>query len=457
MIVHMERDSIAELNDADIKKLIDEQASADLKYDRLQEYYEGKHAILQTSKKDTTAPNNRLVHNVPKYITNSFVGCFVGKPVVYASQNDELMAWLQNIFDYNDEQAHNAELAKCCSIGGGCFEMLYLDEDAEIRFAKVPPYQGIMICATGEDVPLLFIRIIHSRDKNDNKIDRMEVWDAAVCRYYISKNGGNFHLYDEQPHYWQDVPFVYYGNNEEGVGDFEDVISLVDAYNLVQSNTANLFQYNDNAILKISRLGDVTSQNIRDMKELGAIILEDGGDIEWLIKELNDSALENYKNRLWRDMHIFGGVPDLSDENFGNNSSGVALAYKFSAMEQICAVKERKFKRSLQRRIELICNMLQVIRGAACDWREVDIKFRRNKPQNMLETAQIVQMLADILSKESRLQLLPNVDNPQDELERLQTEQAAEVSAFGGGESSGYNMLAEALAAAEATSEEDKL
>ena len=66
MIVHMERDSIAELNDADIKKLIDEQASADLKYDRLQEYYEGKHAILQTSKKDTTAPNNRLVHNVPK-------------------------------------------------------------------------------------------------------------------------------------------------------------------------------------------------------------------------------------------------------------------------------------------------------------------------------------------------------------------------------------------------------
>ncbi len=189
---------------------------------------------------------------------------------------------------------------------------------------------------------------------------------------------------------------------------------------------------------------------------MGAIILEDGGDIEWLIKELDDSALENYKNRLWRDMHIFGGVPDLSDENFGNNSSGVALAYKFSAMEQICAVKERKFKRGLQRRIELICNMLRIIKGAAWDWREVDIKFRRNKPQNMLETAQIVQMLADVLSKESRLQLLPNVDNPQDELERLQAEQEAEVSAFGSDTSAGYNMLANALAAAEPTSEEDK-
>ena len=81
MILHMERASIAELNDADIKKLIDKQAAADLKYDRLQEYYEGKHDILQTVKKDSTAPNNNLVHNIPKYITNSFVGCFMGKPV----------------------------------------------------------------------------------------------------------------------------------------------------------------------------------------------------------------------------------------------------------------------------------------------------------------------------------------------------------------------------------------
>ena len=100
--------------------------------------------------------------------------------------------------------------------------------------------------------------------------------------------------------------------------------------------------------------------------------------------------------------------------------------------------------------------MLRIVKGAAWDWREVDIKFRRNKPQNMLETAQIVQMLADVLSKESRLGLLPNVDNPQDELERLQAEQEAEVSAFGGDTSAGYNMLASALAAAEKETGEDK-
>lgn len=434
---------MAQLEEADIRELIDKQAAVDLKHDRLQGYYEGRHGILNLHKNDSATPNNRLVHNIPKYITNSFVGCFVGKPIVYSSQNEELMGCLQGIFDYNDEQAHNAELAKCCSIGGGCFEMLYLDEEANIRFAKVPVWQGIMICATGEEVPLLFIRLIHSQDKDNNKICRMEIWDDERCRYYISINDSRFRFYDEQPHFWQDVPFVYYANNEEGAGDFEDVISLVDAYNLAQSNTANFFQYNDNALLKISRLGDVSSQDIKNMKEKGAIILEDGGDIEWLIKEINDTALENYKNRLWRDIHIFGGVPDLSDENFGNNSSGVALSYKFSSMEQVCAVKERKFKRGLQRRIELICNMLRVLKGAAYDWRDISIQFRRNKPQNMLETAQIVQMLAGTLSQESRLRLLPNVEDTQAELAKIKDEQAEEMAAFGG--SSGYDALAQAL------------
>ena len=41
-------------------------------------------------------------------------------------------------------------------------------------------------------------------------------------------------------HYWQDVPFVEYINNEERLGDFEGVITEIDAYNKVQSNTATV-------------------------------------------------------------------------------------------------------------------------------------------------------------------------------------------------------------------------
>ncbi|MFR8726806.1 MAG: phage portal protein [Dysosmobacter sp.] len=84
--------------------------------------------------------------------------------------------------------------------------------------------------------------------------------------------------------------------------------------------------------------------------------------------------------------------------------------------------------------------------GPTWGYRDIDIQFRRNKPQNLLEIAQIIQMLADLLSKESRLKMLPDVDNPRDELDKLRDEQQKEMSSFG---ASGYEMLAKALQTAQ--------
>lgn len=439
-VVYMEKSALDGLDEASIKKLIDENCYGP-KYERLQGYYEGKHKILGETKRDSTAPNNRIVNNMAKYITDTAVGYFIGKPVTYNSQNDAYQATLQDIFDYNDEQDENSELGKVCSIKGECFEMLYIDEDATIRFTKLPPDFGVMICATGDNAPMAMIRQINSRDRDGNPIRKVEFWDAQQCWYFRSFNGSELELQDIVEHYWHDVPFVLYVNNEERLGDFEGIISVIDAYNRAQSNTANFFQYNDEALLKIFKLGQVTSQDIAEMKEKGTIILEDGGDIDWLIKEINDTALENYKKRLRDDMHIFSSVPNLTDTNFGGNLSGVAVSYKLWSLEQVCAIKERKFKRGLQRRIELITNMLN-LQGAHYDYRDIDIQFRRNKPQNLLEIAQIITTLAPELSRETRLQMWPNLDNVQDELKKLADEKEQDTQSFG---SNGYDALAKAL------------
>lgn len=404
----------------------------------------GDHDILRYTKKDKAVPNNRLVNNMPRYITDTAVGYFLGKPVTYSSQDDAFLQALQDIFDYNDEQDENTELAKTASIDGSCFEMLYMDEDAMIRFVKVAPGSCVMIYETGYSTPMAALRFIHSKDRDGNPIKKVEFWTSTECWYFISLHGGPLELTDIVEHYWQDVPFIEYINNEERIGDFEGVITLVDAYNRVQSNTANFFQYNDEAILKVLKMGEVTPQNIKDMKEAGAILLEDGGDIQWLIKEVADTPLENYKQRLREDMHLFSNVPNLNDENFGGNLSGVAVSYKLWGLEQVCAIKERKFKRALQRRIELITTMLN-IQGGHYDYRDIDLQFRRNRPQNLLESAQIVTTLSGELSRESRLQMLPTVDNVQDELQKLEEEKKADMGDFGG-----YNALANALQQAQA-------
>ena len=431
MIVYMDRASIESLTVKDIREIVVKQ-SYQMKYRKLERYYVGDHDILHSERTDKTGGDNRIVNNMARYITDTATGYFLGQPVVYSSENEEYLQTIQDIFDYNDEQDHNTELGKQCSIKGDCFEMVYLDEDGRIRLGLVFPENLILFYETESEFtsPLAAIRMVRGMDKNGNILLRVEFWTWTQVIYLQSFNGGVLEVTGWKEHYWNDVPFCEYVNNRERIGDFEGVLSEIDAYNRVQSNTANYFQYNDDAILKVTRLGDVDSKDIAQMKRERAVILEDGGDVGWILKTVDDTALENYKNRLREDIHLGANVPNMTDEAFGGNLSGVAVSYKLWGLEQICAIKERKFKRALQRRIELITHVLNLL-GHNYDYRDLDMQFRRNKPQNILEQSQIIGNLSSMLPKETLLQLLPFVDNPKEELEKLEEEKQEGVESFG--------------------------
>ena len=431
MIVYMDRASIESLTVKDIREIVVKQ-SYQMKYQKLERYYVGDHDILHSERTDKTGGDNRIVNNMARYITDTATGYFLGQQVVYSSENEEYLQTIQDIFDYNDEQDHNTELGKQCSIKGDCFEMVYLDEDGRIRLGLVFPENLILFYETESEFtsPLAAIRMVRGMDKNGNILLRVEFWTWTRVIYLQSFNGGVLEVTGWKEHYWNDVPFCEYVNNRERIGDFEGVLSEIDAYNRVQSNTANYFQYNDDAILKVTRLGDVDSKDIAQMKRERAVILEDGGDVGWILKTVDDTALENYKNRLREDIHLGANVPNMTDEAFGGNLSGVAVSYKLWGLEQICAIKERKFKRALQRRIELITHVLNLL-GHNYDYRDLDMQFRRNKPQNILEQSQIIGNLSSMLPKETLLQLLPFVDNPKEELEKLEEEKQEGVESFG--------------------------
>lgn len=442
--VYMDMASYQTLDAAGVKRLIDRHMLVDEgKYRQLQEYYLGNHSILHSHKEHSASPNNRIVCNVAKYITDTATGYFLGQPVVYGCPNDQYLAQLQDIMDYNDEQDHNAELAKGCSIKGSCCEMLYLDEDAAIRIALLEPDDCLVIYPTGSEEPMGAIRRIVTEDKDGNRITRYEWWREDDVWYFSAPDGGSLQLSGTEDHYWHGVPVVEYRNNDERMGDYESVIPMIDAYNRVQSNTANMYQYNDDAIMVLSHMGAATSNDIVQIKEEGAISLANGGKIDWLLKDINDAGLEHYKDRLTRDIHALCGVPRLSDEQFAGNLSGVAISYKLWGLEQVTAIKERKFKRSLQRRAELITNILHITRNPAYDYRDISIQFRRNQPQNLPELAEVVTKLAADLSRETRLKLLPVVNNVQDEIDKLKAEEDEQLKAAA--PTTGYEALAKAL------------
>jgi len=423
-----------QLQMVDMKKvvqyLIEKYSTIQSHAGKLQAYYEGEHDILKRSMADTTKPNNRLVHNLAAYITDTHSGYFMGRPVTYTADETTYQEALVDILDYNDAQDHDAELGKSQSIKGCAYELLYVDDDSMIRFAELPKENVIYV--ETDDVasePLLAVRI-YEIDNLDGEVKHFyDVYtNTEVITYEMVTEDDIKSLVerDRKEHFFNGVPVIAYPNNKELMGDFEGVLTLIDAYNLAQSDTANDNEYFTDAYLKLTGI-EFDAKDIAQMKEKRTIALPDKEcEADWLIKQINDVAVENYKDRLREDIHTLSKTPDLTDESFSGNISGVAISYKIWGMEQVASMKERKFKRALQRRIELITNILNTA-GKNWDWRDIDITFSRNMPQNVPEIAEMVGKLKGIVSDLTLLGQLPFVEDPQEELERIEEQNEAVI------------------------------
>ena len=423
---------IEELTDKVIQRLVENHRSQEFpRLKKLENYYNANNEINRRLMKDPSKPNNKIANAYASYITDTLTGYFIGEPISYTSADETLLQDLTMIFEYNDEADENAELAKNASIYGVAYEMLYLsEEDKMIRFKALDPKTVIPIF--DKTVEENLIAVIRYYDDYDVVADKtftiIEVIDNAYVRRYKLDN--SLSLLDEYQHYFSLVPVAIYKNNEEQTGDFENVISLIDAYDKMESDSLNDFEYFVDAYLALYGF-TADGDDVAQMKENRVLLMDEGTSAEWLIKQTSDVYVENMKNRLDNDIHKFAKCPNMSDENFASNASGVAIKFKLLGTENLVAIKERKFKRGIQQRLELMSAINSILREGF-DWRAINIIFTRNIPSNDVDIANMVNSLKDLVSEETLLAQIPFVENVQDELERLkkEREESKELNPF---------------------------
>lgn len=368
---------------------------------------------------DSTKPNNKIANSYASYITDTLVGYFMGKPVSYNADDDTVLEELNMIFEYNDEADENIELAKNASIYGVGYEMLYMSEE-EVRFKSLDPKQCIPIFDDTIDSNLLaFIRYYDNYDVVQDKTTTIIelITDTTITRYQCGNNYSDFTLLDSYKHYFGMVPIAIFKNNEEELGDFETVISLIDAYDKLESDSLNDFEYFVDAYLALYGF-TAEPEDIQQMKENRVLLMDEGTSAEWLTKNVSDNNIENIKNRIDADIHKFAKCPNMADKEFASNASGVAIKFKLLGTENKVSIKERKFKRGLQQRLELLATINGVL-SDGFDWRSIDIVFSRNIPSNDTDIANMVNTLSGIVSEETLLAQLPFIENVQDEIKRL--------------------------------------
>ena len=390
-----------------IEKLISLDREENARKIKMKDYYMGKHAILRRAFDDPTKPNNKVVNPYANYITTLMVGYFVGEPVEYTSEDEQTLAKLKEIFEYNDEPSINKELAKNQSIYGVGYEILYIDEDGQPRFKALPSEGMILVYSDTIDEELLFaIRYWKSKDiETGIEKEIIEVYTAVdITRY--EKEVAGIRLVDQKYHVWGQIPVNVYYNNEEAMGDFERVISEIDAYDSFESDSVNEADYFADSYLALSGMEGTEAEDIASMKENRVLLFPEGGQASWLTKNVNDAWIEHEKERLDKDIHKFSFCPPMTDEDFASNASGVAMKYKLLGLETAVGFKESEFEKGLRRRIELLYTVLKMVNGEM-DYLDINIVFTRNLPQDLESAVTTVQQLDGIISDETRLALLP--------------------------------------------------
>lgn len=379
------------------------------RFDILDNYYKGRHSIVDRFKLPGLK-NNLIVVNHAKYITDINVGYLLGNPVGYRTSGAVSLEPVLEEYKKQTISDLDHEVAKAASKFGVTYELTYALPDNSIHSKLLDPRNCIMVYDDTVEHNEVFA-ITYSGKKSEEEYLEVYTYTATEIQEWGVRLGEKTSV----PHYFGQIPVVEYRNNPEKLGDYTPVLTLIDGYNVLQSDRINDKEQLVEAILVIYG-ATMTAEQKTELRESRVMTMPaklEGAGVEYLVKALNETEIDVLAKRIVEDIHKISMTPNLSDANFVGNASGVAIRYKLIAFEQSVGNKERYFERGLKKRFALYNNYLNISKNMPLvPTYDIDCVFKRNLPQNDVETAQIINALRNIVDDETLVSQLSFVDDP---------------------------------------------
>ncbi len=424
------------LNAELIYKLIRKHAIEREDLQKLKRYYIGEHSILEHKRRNPNAPNFKTVANHAKDIADTATGYFLGSPITYNNTGESDLEPLLIAFDNAEVDQVDTQNALNMAIYGRAYEYIYVKEGLnELDSASLDVENTFIVYDDSiERRPLFAVYYYEVKDDSkDTKTYQAEVFTQNLHYHIIlsDSSGSYVKKNDVEPHHLGQIPIIEYKNNNFAIGDYEQQISLIDAYNSLMGNRVNDKEQAIESILVLygAQLGDTPEETHKAMSilnEEGLLELPMDSKADFLKNLLDEGATEILRKALKEDIYTFSHVPNLTDEKFAGNSSGVAMEYKLLGLEMITKVKESNYKRGLRQRISIFAKYLG-LQQIALDANLIVPQFSRGLPKNLLELSQVINNLEGKVTLRQLISLLPFVEDPDAELEELEEEKEKNV------------------------------
>lgn len=421
------------LDTALLQKMINRfRLNVEPKLTKYKNYYDGQQDIMEKSYSDPTKPCNKTVINYCKNIVDSYCG-YLAAPGHISYRSEQDIELIMDVLRYNDYQAVDADYLLDALIHGKACELMYIDTESKTRFRTIDPTQcfGIYDDSLTADL-LYFVRFYKVNEWDDNDEYEVAVYsDKTKKTYKMVGQNGTLEFKEEVPHFFSQCPAnIFYLPDEKSI--FDCIISAQDTYNELLSAEIDDYSAFCDAYLTLEGM-DAEEDEIKSMKENRVLILPVGAKAAWLTKQGNDTQIENTLKRLHESIYRIAACPDFSSESFvGGVSSGIAIQYRLTGCETRAAKIEAAMKMALQRRIEIICGVASLKLGEEV-FRDIDIQFTRNIPQDTTEVINIINGLKGTVSDATLLGQVPFVTDVNAEIEAVNKQKEESMALYGFG------------------------
>jgi SPP1 family phage portal protein len=396
-------------------------------------YYYGDHAIL---KRDEYYANGQKktnrVTNFIQFAIDLFVGALTSAPFQVTPAggvDEEKVDTYEVVYDANNLRSIDTENLRRCMVHGWAVEVHEIvDKEITIWGDSALNWQPVYD-SFGDLVGAIYYRVLPAGTIFEDGVlqDELE-WityysDSVITDYQRKGSGGAWVRVGEQAHGFGRVPVVIWTLNNQYRSIISDsVMALNDEYNDIDSASGDDIRNDTNAILLVKGYDAASiEQEAAKIKELGIIPLGEGGDASYITKNNDVARVESRLRRVREGIFIGLSVPDFETIIGATGStSGIALQLKFFPMQSRSSAFVNWIKKSIQGRIDLINSVARKKGLAVLDDYQITVQFVI--PANRVEQWKAIKTLEGVVSLRKRLELLDDVDDPEQEIKRMETE-----------------------------------
>ena len=393
----------------------------------------------------TDDDTDHVLSNFCGYIVKSLKGYIAGNAPEYDCKEGDVYAeQIFELFKEQNKQQVDADILQDMSTYGRGFELVYRADDAmgTPKSVVVNPRNAFVAYAGDVEEDSIFGGVIYTIPKDDKTYTyRLYMYTQTDVIVWESESmDGDWVIVEPaKPHGFGRVPLIEYANNKEYMGDFEPIIALQNVYNRTLINrVADKDAFVKSILMIVGQVIGKSPEEVQasldNLKKNRVLQMDSDASATYLEKSLDETGVQVLQDQIKSDIHKFSFVPDLSDEQFANNASGVAMAYKLFGTDQLVAEKALNFQKGFARRCKLYDAALNNTTGSPdyepkANIGAMNIKFKFNTPQDLsyMSTALTQLVTAGILSKDGARRALSIITDADVEAEKVDSEADAQA------------------------------